>query len=154
MKTKINLSDKTKNIVNKLIFMLLILWMIVIFCFSHQPVNESIRLSGSISKPIAEKLESIIKIDVDEENFDYMIRKFSHFMEYMILGILMYLASVKSNIPKNNKLLCCILLCALYAVTDEIHQAFVPGRGPKVFDVIIDTIGSIAGILMIKLKMK
>lgn len=154
MKAKINLPDNIKNIVNKLIYMSLILWMIVIFCFSHQPVNESSQLSGSISKPIAEKLESIMKIDVDEENFDYMIRKFSHFMEYMILGILMYLASVKSNIPRNNKLLWCILLCALYAITDEIHQAFVPGRGPKVLDVIIDTVGSITGILLVKLNMK
>lgn len=53
--------------------------MITIFYFSHQPVNESSQLNEGISKPIVERLESIIKIDVDEEKFDYLIRKFALF---------------------------------------------------------------------------
>lgn len=128
--------------------------MIVIFYFSHQPVNESSELSEGISKPLVEKLESIIKIDIDERKFDYLIRKLAHFTEYMILGILMYLASCKNNIPKYSKVLWCILFCAFYAITDEIHQAFIPGRGPKVSDVLIDSFGSITGILITKFKMK
>ncbi len=142
------------NLLNKLIFILLILWMIIIFYFSHQPVNESSQLSEGISKPIVEKLESIIKTDIVEEKFDYLIRKIAHFTEYMILGILMYIASSKNNIPRNKKVLWCILLCALYAITDEVHQAFVPGRAPRVFDVLIDTAGSITGILITKLNIK
>ncbi len=142
------------NLWNKLIFILLILWMIIIFCFSHQPVNESSQLSEGISKPLVEKLESIIKTDIDEEKFEYLIKKLAHFTEYMILGILMYMASSKNN-TRNNKVLWCILLCALYAITDEVHQAFVPGRGPGVLDVIIDTAGSIiTGILMTKFIIK
>jgi len=128
--------------------------MIIIFYFSHQPVNESSQLSEGISKPIVEKLESIIKTDIVEEKFDYLIRKIAHFTEYMILGILMYIASSKNNIPRNKKVLWCILLCALYAITDEVHQAFVPGRAPRVFDVLIDTAGSITGILITKLNIK
>lgn len=139
---------------NKLFFIPLILWMIIIFYFSHQPVDESSQLSEGISKPIVEKLESIIKIDIVEEMFDYLIRKLAHFTEYMILGILMYIASSKNNIPRNKKVLWCILLCALYAITDEVHQAFVPGRAPRVFDVLIDTAGSITGILMTKFIIK
>jgi len=128
--------------------------MIIIFCFSHQPVNESSQLSEGISKPLVEKLESIIKTDIDEEKFEYLIKKLAHFTEYMILGILMYMASSKNN-TRNNKVLWCILLCALYAITDEVHQAFVPGRGPGVLDVIIDTAGSIiTGILMTKFIIK
>ncbi len=140
------------NKLNKLFFIPLILWMIIIFYFSHQPVNESSQLSEGISKPIVEKLESIIKTDIVEEKFDYLIRKIAHFTEYMILGILMYIASSKNN--RNKKVLWCILLCALYAITDEVHQAFVPGRAPRVFDVLIDTAGSITGILMTKFIIK
>lgn len=146
--------DLKINKLNKLIIILLILWMTIILYFSHQPVNESSQLSEGISKPIIEKIEGIVKIDIDEEKFDYFIRKFAHFTEYMILGILIYIASSKNGIPKNNKVLWCILFCALYAITDEIHQAFVPGRGPKVSDVLIDSFGSITGILITKFKMK
>lgn len=35
-----------------------------------------------------------------------------------------------------------ILICFLYAVCDEIHQYFVPGRACRVFDVLVDTAGS------------
>jgi len=128
--------------------------MIIIFYFSHQPVNESSELSEGISKPVVEKLESIIKINIDEDKFDYLIRKLAHFTEYMILGILVYMASSKNNIPRNNTALWCIIFCALYAISDEVHQAFVPGRGPRVLDVIIDTAGSITGILMTKFIIK
>lgn len=65
-----------------------------------------------------------------------------------------YLASSKNNIPRNNKVIWCVLLCVLYAVTDEVHQAFIPGRGPRVSDVLIDTAGSITGILITKFIVK
>ncbi len=37
------------------------------------------------------------------------------------------------------------MICLIYAATDELHQGFVDGRSPKVMDVIIDTIGGLAG---------
>jgi len=45
-------------------------------------------------------------------------------------------------------------LCIFYAITDEIHQSFVPGRGPRVLDVGIDALGTLLGLLpaMIKLR--
>ena len=66
------------------------------FYFSHQPVNESSQLSEGISKPIVEKLEKIMKIEIDDEKFDHLIRKLALFSEYMILGTLMYLAFNKT----------------------------------------------------------
>lgn len=39
------------------------------------------------------------------------------------------------------------MICILYAISDEVHQLFVPGRGGQVRDVIIDSAGAIAGIL-------
>jgi hypothetical protein len=38
-------------------------------------------------------------------------------------------------------------LCILYAITDEIHQSFVPGRSSRVLDVGIDALGALLGLL-------
>jgi VanZ family protein len=42
---------------------------------------------------------------------------------------------------------------ALYGVTDEFHQSFVPGRDASVFDLIVNTIGAtVAVVLWIRLR--
>ena len=41
-----------------------------------------------------------------------------------------------------------LLICVLYAVSDEVHQIFVPGRGAEVKDVLIDSAGASVGVLM------
>lgn len=46
-----------------------------------------------------------------------------------------------------------IIIGIIYATSDEIHQAFVPGRGPLLTDVLIDTMGVILGILLVMLVM-
>lgn len=40
-----------------------------------------------------------------------------------------------------------LLICVLYAISDEIHQHFVPGRGAQVKDVLIDSAGASVGIV-------
>ncbi len=41
-----------------------------------------------------------------------------------------------------------ISICFLYALSDEIHQFFVPGRACRILDVLIDTLGSSFFILI------
>lgn len=41
------------------------------------------------------------------------------------------------------------LFCIIYALSDEIHQLFVFGRSGELKDVLIDTIGSFLGIILI-----
>ncbi|MFH1577484.1 MAG: VanZ family protein [Candidatus Omnitrophota bacterium] len=43
------------------------------------------------------------------------------------------------------QLLLVILICLLYALSDEAHQMFVPGRTSSMFDVIIDSSGILLG---------
>jgi VanZ family protein len=38
-----------------------------------------------------------------------------------------------------------VLLTIAYAVTDEIHQSFVPGRSADVYDTYADAVGAFAG---------
>jgi VanZ family protein len=39
------------------------------------------------------------------------------------------------------------LFAAIYGITDELHQAFTPGRSPDVFDVMADFVGGLLGAL-------
>ena len=40
------------------------------------------------------------------------------------------------------------MFCSLYAISDEVHQLFVPGRGAQVKDVFIDIAGAAVGIFL------
>ena len=55
--------------------------------------------------------------------------------------------------PKE-KIIYSILLGAGYAVTDELHQFFVAGRSARIFDVGIDTLGVITGVLIFLVLLK
>lgn len=43
-----------------------------------------------------------------------------------------------------------ILICVIYAATDEIHQILVPGRGPMIADTLLDSLSSTVGVLLIR----
>jgi len=129
---------------------LVIVWMIVIFLLSNSPSDESSKLSNKTMDLTVVKVFKLFKTKKSSESirskYSTLVRKSAHFTEYMILGILSYL--VLKGFEIDNPLLV-ILLCFLYAVTDEIHQYFVPGRSCRVFDVMIDTIGSLVGVLIV-----
>ena len=86
----------------------------------------------------------------------FLVRKTAHFTEYAILGALFYLNLIQ--FPKLNshikKLLLPILFSFLYAITDELHQVFVPGRSAQFRDVLIDTLGASFGAIITYLIVK
>ena len=49
------------------------------------------------------------------------------------------------KIPNLRILLFAIVIAGLYAVSDEFHQSFIPGRTPLISDVAIDTLGAALG---------
>ena len=55
----------------------------------------------------------------------------------------------KTKIEYKWRILITIGLWMLYAILDEFHQSFSPGRTPKITDVYIDTLGIIIGILLV-----
>ena len=75
-----------------------------------------------------------------------VIRKTAHFTIYMLFGI-MVMGFCSTYDAKWNKRLVITILCGLiYAISDEIHQAITGGgRTPRIFDVCIDTIGTLTG---------
>jgi VanZ family protein len=141
-----------KRLLNKksaLFLILSILWMCVIFTFSAQPREESSNISGGLLRWVLHALDLVFQgkipgfISAGLFASDHYIRKAGHFAEYFILGIL-WLNTFKSMRVKK-ALLFSIVICALYASTDEIHQIFVPGRGPMITDVLLDSLAAAAG---------
>ncbi len=121
--------------------------------FSNQKAVESSKLSDGLilrSVRIIEKINH--KQYSDEEilkRFIYPVRKLAHVTIYFILGFLVYLYI--KDLKIDNKIIISILICVLYATSDEIHQLFILGRSGEVKDVLIDTLGSVLGILFLKI---
>ena len=132
---------------------LLVLWMGFIFSMSCENAEKSSNTSGQTIKvvlstvPEFEKQPEEVKVNIIEE-LQFIVRKSAHFIGYMILGILASgLILYYGNI--NKKYLLAFLICVIYAISDEIHQLFVPGRAGQVRDVLIDSAGSLLGIIIV-----
>ena len=70
----------------------------------------------------------------------------AHFTEYLIFGVLLVVAAHASPRWGWGKLaLVAVALASLYAVTDEFHQSFVPGRMCDPADWLTDTLGAALG---------
>ena len=76
-----------------------------------------------------------------------IVRKVGHFTEYAILGLLIMRALRDERGWQLHHALMAIALAASYAVTDELHQHFVPGRTAALGDVVIDAMGAVTGQL-------
>ena len=133
---------------------LLILWMMIIFAFSNQKAVDSSNLSSGLIDRTVVKVYKVFYGDISKEKeeviiekYSYPIRKLAHYSLYFILGILSFLVIVDY---KNNKklILYSMLICFLYACTDEFHQLFVYGRSAEIKDVLIDSFGSLTSILL------
>ena len=124
----------------KVIFILLIIWMIVIFILS----NQNGVMSKSESGIIVRFINKIIDIDID--TLQFIVRRFAHILEYTILYILIY--NYIKSFNTNNTVKLSILFTVLYACIDETHQLFIDGRTGKFLDVLVDSIGIIIGYLI------
>lgn len=86
-------------------------------------------------------LSSIPSLGTGLDVWDHVLRKLGHFAEFAVLGALLYRATRSP--------LLAAALASVYAVTDEIHQVFVPGRQGSPLDWLIDTGGAVTGVLLL-----
>ena len=85
------------------------------------------------------------------------IDKLYHFVEYVILSVLLAMAFVNAPpkwLPANWIWVVAALISILYGASDELHQMFVPGRFATIADWVSDVIGSVAGVLGVYLYYK
>ena len=127
-------------------------WMAFIFLLSAQTATESSSLSLHISKCVAEKAVDILPYEytsgVSVHDIALLIqpiiRKVAHFVEFAILGVLLFLWARCWAFRRAGLL--AIGLGALYAGGDELHQFWVQGRGGQWSDVLLDSSGVVFGI--------
>ncbi len=84
--------------------------------------------------------------------WDFFLRKGAHVFEYTVLTTLLFRA-LRRTWGLWTWARCAAVaatLAVVYASSDEYHQSFVPGRGPSVRDVLIDTVGVVIAILFLK----
>lgn len=99
----------------------LIAWMGIIYWFSSQP------------RPI----------DLPTPLLQLLIAKSGHMIGYAGLGLLWWRAlAARLSVSARRRLALAFLLTMLYAISDEYHQTFVPGRSGNLIDVLIDAAGA------------
>lgn len=132
-------------------------WMAVIFWFSALPAAESSRQSGSLAHWLAQ----VIRPQASDTQLtqlaiwlDYPIRKAAHMTEYAILGLLLFFFVRGWLLANWQSYAGAFVLAVCYAVTDEVHQIFVPGRSGQASDVCIDAVGILSGLFVIFLLQK
>lgn len=129
---------------------LVLLWMVMIFLLSdEEAVKSSKKSDGLIIKSVELFTGKSLSDQEKEKVLKYLVfpvRKCAHLSLYLILGILV-ISLLREYMVINTKLvLLSLLICFLYACSDEIHQLFVPGRSGEVRDVLIDILGACLGV--------
>ncbi len=115
MKTK---TAKIRKIFN--LWLPPLLWMALIFFFSSLPTIKTSKFYWQ----------------------DFLLKKTAHFVEYTILSFFYFRAFWGSKFSFKKSAFLSILISFFYALSDEYHQSFVPGREPRIRDVVIDTLGA------------
>ncbi len=129
---------------------------VAIFWFSAQHSTDSAAISGEITRAVAR----VVRPDYAQmppaqqhvflEQLDTVVRKCAHFLEFALLAasLACWLRLWFHNRPRRFALSWAWLIATLYAATDELHQMFVSGRGPRLLDVGIDSAGALAGVIV------
>lgn len=143
-----------------IIWCLVIAWMMGIFYLSHQSSVQS----GEISEAVAEKVYE--NVDLTPERFEYkkeswliahyehFVRKLAHLCIYIALGGLLSIAVSQHIDKKRHVFVISSIIGIIYAVSDELHQYFIPGRSFLIKDILIDSFGVISGAIIVVLVMK
>lgn len=124
-----------------------------IFLFSAQNGEKS----GNSSDNLSEKILQIIGSGNGEGSEEYeqtvvtfgtVLRKLAHFTEYFALGSAVCGFFATFAMQPYRCGLVSFVLSVLYAISDELHQYFVPGRHASVLDVLLDSAGVLCGVLV------
>lgn len=128
------------------------LWMLFIFSFSAQPDGQTNQLSLRVTQKMIDLKILALPDTMAPQSYlllaNRYIRKVAHFSLFMVLG---FIVSQGIRLRVKNPVLVfvfALLLCCIYAISDEWHQMFVPGRNAEWTDVLIDSAGAFLGILL------
>ena len=138
-----------------LLWLLVILWMGIIFFLSAQTAAESSGLSGQTIRTLIPifmpEFIDISQVQQNEivANLQHLVRKIAHILIYFILGILCMCTLISHELKLKVKVYAALVICTVYAATDELHQLFVDGRGFQFSDIFLDFCGALLGVLVV-----
>lgn len=149
-----------KNIKRIIFGILLLFWLWVMYSFSAKTGAQSSSTSGGLTRKLLNLFYPQYKSFPQEvsmkifETTNFILRKTAHFLEYMILAEIAaeFMDTFFEKSLNWKQALTVVILCGIFATSDEIHQMFVGGRSPQVKDVILDTIGAIVGAADYKVR--
>ena len=130
-----------------------LLWAAVIFLASTDAFSAA--HTGSVLEEI---VTAIVGHRLAAEQFatlHFLVRKSAHFVEYGLLGALLFRAMREGRTGWNWRWAAgAIVIAAAVAASDEWHQTFVPSRTPSPIDVGIDTVGAAVAQLVIAVRQR
>ena len=143
-----------RTIFRIILIILLCMTFYIIFQFSSENSEQSSTRSGQVIRkivdlfPYTKNLSGKTKTKIVKKT-QPIIRKLAHFSIYTLVGILImaFISTYKLLLWK--KFGISILVGIIYAISDEYHQSFIPGRSAEIRDVLIDTSGVMVGIIII-----
>ena len=153
---------RMKKVITVIAVCLLIAVYIMIFLFSADDAAESSSLSVAVTRKLINLYyhifsgnnNAVLTVPVVTDDAEAIVRKMAHFTEYMAVGFLSFGIAVIWMQRIKAGIVAVTLQVFLSAGLDEIHQYFVPGRYASFRDVLIDTAGGIAGIMIVFLMYK
>ncbi len=106
------------------------------------PASASLRLWAPVVlwAAVIFAFSSVPDLGTGLGTWDLVLRKLAHAAEFAVLGALL-LRALRDELPA-------LAIGIAYAVTDELHQHFVPGRVGSPLDVAIDSAGVAVGIAL------
>lgn len=157
MKTKAFIRLLLRFILKPLSFIPALLIMYMIFSFSAQDGATSANLSYRVSRKavsIADRALDLQLTDIQVtrciRKIHYYVRKLAHFSEYFLLAVTLTFPLYVYGVRGIWLVITGGILCTGFAALDELHQYFVSGRSCSARDVLIDSCGSLAGILCVR----
>ena len=155
---KLFLKKLLRYLLKPLSFLPAIFIMYFIFSFSDQSGSQSGQLSLKISKILVLIYNKLFVKGYDNATLNTIIitvhpyiRKFAHVTEYFLLA---FFVSLPLYVYRLRGLLLTIIsgtFCILFASFDEYHQSFILGRVASYKDVLIDSIGILIGIILLRI---
>lgn len=76
---------------------------------------------------------------------DFLLEKSAHFFEFAVLAFLLLRTVGPAQLGCRRAFAAALLIASLYALTDEFHQSYVPGRDADWLDVVFDWAGAFVG---------
>lgn len=145
-------------ILKPLSFVPALLMMYMIFSFSAQDGTTSANLSYKVSYKAVSIADRALDLELTDKQvarcirkIHFYVRKLAHFTEYFLLAVTVAIPLYVYRIRGIWLIITGGILCVGFAALDELHQYFVSGRSCSVRDVIIDSCGSLIGILVVRI---